>query len=338
MPEPDPVLIDSDPFDPHPDTRTQVMTPDDRKQFLHDALAGLSADPPELPCKYLYDERGSGLFEAICATEEYYVTRADLALHQTHADEIVQTIGPGAHFIELGSGAGIKIRILLEAATNPRAYTAIEISRDALTRANAKLQQQFPQLEIHGVVADYTQPIDSALFRLDPPARRRVVYFPGSTISNFTHQQAREFLSRMGRMAGLDGRVLIGVDLVKPVERLVRAYDDAAGVTAAFNLNLLQRLRSDLDACLKIEDFAHQARYNEREQRIEMHLVAQTDTVIELAGRSFRFRQGESIHSENSHKYSIESFTELLEGTGLSIERTWTDPDGLFSMHDLVVA
>jgi len=178
------------------------MTPDDHKRFLQDALAGLAADPPELPCKYLYDERGSALFEDICATHEYYVTRADLALHQTHAREIVEAIGPEAHFIELGSGAGIKIRTLLQAARNPRAYTAIEISRDALDQANAALQRQFPELEIHGLVADYTQPIDGEVFRLDPPAGRRVVYFPGSTISNFTHAQAREFLVRMGRMAG----------------------------------------------------------------------------------------------------------------------------------------
>jgi dimethylhistidine N-methyltransferase len=313
------------------------MTPDDRKQFLLDALAGLSADAPELPCKYLYDERGSALFEAICATDEYYVTRADLALHQAHADEIVAAIGPEAHFIELGSGAGIKIRTLLQAAQNPRAYTAIEISRDALAQANAALQQQFPELEIHGLVADYTQPIDAEVFQLEPPARRRVVYFPGSTISNFTHDQAREFLLRMGRMAGPDGRVLIGVDLVKPIERLIRAYDDAEGVTAAFNLNLLQRLRDDLGARLEIDDFAHEARYNEVEQRIEMHLVAQRDSVIELGGRRFAFRRGDSIHTENSHKYSIESFTALLDGTGLRAERSWTDPEGLFSMHDLAV-
>lgn len=313
------------------------MTPDDRKQFLQDALAGLAADPPQLPCKYLYDERGSALFEDICATDDYYVTRADLALHQAHTAEIVETIGPDAHFIELGSGAGIKIRILLQAAQTPRAYTAIEISRDALARANSALQQQFPDLEIHGVVADYTQPIESALFRLDPPARRRVVYFPGSTISNFTHDQAREFLTRMGRMAGPDGRVLIGVDLIKPIERLMRAYDDAAGVTAAFNLNLLRRLRDDLGARLDLEDFAHEARYNAQAQRIEMHLVAQRDCVIDLADQRFAFRRGDSIHTENSHKYSIESFTALLDGSGLRIERSWTDPEGLFSMYDLAV-
>lgn len=305
--------------------------------FLNDALAGLAAESPSLPCKYLYDERGSALFEAICRTEDYYVTRADLALHHAHAAEIAERIGPEAHFIELGSGAGIKTRILLEAADRPRAYTAIEISKDALDRANAELQQRFPALEIHGVVADYTRDIDAGLFRLDPPARRRAVYFPGSTIGNFTRDEARAFLARLARMAGPEGRVLIGVDLVKPVERLLRAYDDADGVTARFNLNLLDRLKNELGAKLERDAFAHEARWNAQEQRIEMHLRAVRDTAIELAGRRFELPSGRTIHTENSHKYSPDSFRVLLEGTGLRIERSWSDPEHLVSMYELSV-
>jgi len=311
------------------------MTPEQKRQFAADVIDGLAAESPALPCKYLYDERGSELFEAICETGDYYVTRADLALHQAHIDEIAAAIGPEAHIIEFGSGAGIKIRAILEAADWPRAYTAIEISREALAQSLEVLRRQFPAIEIHGLAADYTRPIDNEVFRLDPPARRRVIYFPGSTISNFTHTQAHEFLARMARMAGEGGAVLIGVDLIKPAERLERAYDDRDGVTAAFNLNLLTRLERDLGARVNPDDFEHRAWFNPEEQRIEMHLVARRDTRIELDGQRFEFTAGDHIHTENSHKYSIESFSALLDGTGLKRIETWTDPDGLFSMHHL---
>lgn len=311
------------------------MSPDEKRRFAADVVEGLSAEPRHIPCKYLYDERGSELFEAICETDDYYVTRADLALHETHLDEIAAAIGPEAHIIELGSGAGVKIRSILAAVRRPRAYTAIEISREALAQSVAALSEQFPDLEIRSLQADYTHPIPDDAFRLDPPARRRVIYFPGSTISNFTHDQAHAFLSRMAVMAGPGGCALIGVDLVKPAERLVRAYDDRDGVTAAFNLNLLDRLESDLGAELDREAFEHRAVYNERFERIEMHLIARRPTEIRLEGKTFRFAPGETIHTENSHKYSIESFRELVQGTGLELVETWTDPDGLFSMHHL---
>ncbi len=313
------------------------MTPDQKRQFAADVLHGLTARPPAIPCKYLYDERGSELFEAICETDDYYVTRADLALHRTHIDDIVAAIGPHAHIVEFGSGAGVKIRAILEAAESPRAYTAIEISREALEQSLEALREQFPAIEIHGLQADYTQPIDSEVFRLDPPARRRVIYFPGSTISNFSHSEAHDFLARMARMAGPGGAVLIGVDLIKPIARLERAYDDRDGVTAAFNLNLLTRLQRDLGARVSLEDFQHRAWFNPQEQRIEMHLLARRDTRIELNGRHFEFAAGDCIHTENSHKYSVESFSALLDGTGLRRVQTWTDPDGLFSMHHLEV-
>ncbi|MFU8878460.1 MAG: L-histidine N(alpha)-methyltransferase, partial [Wenzhouxiangellaceae bacterium] len=271
------------------------MTPEQKRQFAADVIDGLAAESPALPCKYLYDERGSELFEAICETEDYYVTRADLALHQAHIDEIAAAIGPEAHIIEFGSGAGIKIRAILEAADRPRAYTAIEISREALAQSLEVLRAQFPEIEIHGLAADYTQPIDNEVFRLDPPARRRVIYFPGSTISNFTHTEAHEFLARMARMAGEGGAVLIGVDLIKPTERLERAYDDRDGITAAFNLNLLTRLERDLDARVNPDDFEHRAWFNPEEQRIEMHLVARRDTSIELNGQRFDFTAGDHI-------------------------------------------
>lgn len=308
---------------------------DVKSAFLQDAINGLAQAQPELPCKYLYDERGSELFEAICDTEEYYVTRADLALHAAHLEEIVRRIGPEAHIVEFGSGAGIKIRSLLDACDRPRAYTPIEISGEALDASVSQLAEQFPDLDIRPLQADYTEPVPERALKLDPPARRRIVYFPGSTISNFTHAQAADFLTRMRRIAGDGGGVLIGVDLVKDVETLKAAYDDAEGVTAEFNRNLLHRLRDELDGEVDIDAFTHEARWNDALDRIEMHLVADKATSIELAGQRFEFQPGESIHTENSHKYSIDAFRVLAERTGFHVIETWTDPEGLFSMHYL---
>lgn len=303
--------------------------------FLQDVLHGLSQTQPEIPCKYLYDELGSELFEAIGRTDEYYVTRADLALHRTHLPAIADRIGERAHIIEFGSGAGIKIRLILNAAKNPRAYTPIEISPEALQSSVEKLQHDFPTLEIEPVNADYTRDIPDEILDLEPPAKRRIVYFPGSTISNFSAPQARAFLARMQRMIGSNGGLLIGVDLIKSESTLKAAYDDAAGVTAAFNLNLLTRIKNELGAELQSEDFAHQARYNRNHERIEMHLIALRETRIEVAGRYFDFQAGQSIHTENSHKYSTESFSRLAQAADLNIIETWTDPQGLFSMHYL---
>lgn len=311
------------------------MNRDETEQFRDDVVRGLESTPPSLPCKYLYDERGSELFEDICETRDYYVTRADLSLHEAHLEEIEAAIGPDAHIIEFGSGAGIKIRKILGAADHLRAYTPIEISGEALAQSVAALAEQFPDLEIRPLEADYTQDIPAEKFRLDPPARRRVIYFPGSTISNFTHADARVFLGRMARIAGPGGGALIGVDLVKPTDRLERAYDDSEGVTAAFNKNLLARLKNELGARLDEDAFDHEARFETEHQRIEMHLVANRDTAIELGDRRFDFAAGDSIHTENSHKYSIEDFRALVEGTGLHPVRVWTDPDGLLSMHYL---
>jgi dimethylhistidine N-methyltransferase len=305
----------------------------DTERFLRDALEGLSRNPRSLPCKYLYDARGSELFESICETEDYYVTRADLALHEAHLDEMSGLIGPAAHIIEFGSGAGVKTRKLLAALDSPRAYTPIEISASALQDSAADLALTFPELDIHPVQADYTRPIDDQALGLDPPARRRVVYFPGSTISNFEHQDARHFLERMGRIVGPSGGILIGVDLLKPAERLIRAYDDRDGVTARFNLNLLERMIRELDASLQPDDFRHEARFNEPAERIEMHLVATKDTFIEMGGQSFQFAAGDSIHTENSHKYTFEGFADLARSAGLETVQSWTDPDGLFSKH-----
>ncbi len=308
-----------------------------RQQFLADVIAGLSARPRALPCKYFYDARGSELFEAICGTEDYYLTRADLALHETHAGDFSALIGPEAHIVELGAGSGIKTRKLLAALERPRAYTPIEISASALAASARELSQAFPDIDIRALTADYSQPIPLDALRLDPPAKRRVVYFPGSTIGNFETGAAIAFLERLARIAGTEGGILIGVDLLKEEALLLQAYDDGEGVTAAFNLNLLHRIQRELEATLETDAWRHQAVFDAERKRIEMYLVAARATAIGLAGHSFEFQAGDRIHTENSHKYSVADFRALAARAGLRSDRVWKDPDGLFSMHWLVV-
>lgn len=310
---------------------------DDHDAMLADVVSGLSGRPRTLPCKYLYDARGSELFERICQTPEYYVTRADLALHRAHLPEIASRVGPDAHIIELGSGAGIKTRLLLASLESPRAYTPLEISEAALHQSLRELEHEFPHIPIRPVQADYTQPIPSGALALDPPARRRIIYFPGSTIGNFNPTESVAFLERLGRMAGSGGALLVGVDLIKSAEHLLAAYDDEHGITAAFNRNLLERIRRELGARLDAEDFVHEARWDPHESRMEMHLVARRATRIELEQRRFEFERGESIHTESSYKYSVDSFRALAERAGLRSEAVWFDPEEQFSMHWLVV-
>lgn len=311
------------------------MAPENRarERFRSDVLSGLEVSPRSLPCKYFYDARGSELFEAICTCPEYYVTRADLALHEEHIGAISEMVGPDAHIIEFGSGAGIKTRKLLASLDQVRAYTPIEISASALAAAAKDLEQAFPDIEIRPLKADYTLDIDSSLLDLDPPSRRRVIYFPGSTIGNFDHEQAGDFLARMGRIARSHGAVLIGVDLMKTEQQLLAAYDDAEGITAEFNLNLLARMQRELDARIDLDAFVHEVRFNRDYCRVEMHLQATRPTVIEVDGRQFVFEPGETIHTENSYKYSVKAFRELATRAGLEPVRVWKDPDGLFSMH-----
>jgi len=299
--------------------------------FLADVLTGLGAAAKSIPCKYFYDRRGSELFEAICATPEYYVTRADLEILDAHLEEIAALAGPGAHVIEFGSGAGIKTRHLLAALDRPVAYTPIEISTAALDASARALAAEFPGLDIRPLAADYTQPVPPGTF--SAIAARRLVYFPGSTISNFDRDQAVAFLRRICRIITPDGALLIGVDLKKPLSRLLPAYNDAAGITAAFNLNLLQRINRELGGDFDPALFRHEARYNETAGRIEMHLVCRRAQRVTVAGRRFSFAAGESIHTENSYKYTIGEFTALAAAGGLKVVAGWTDGEVLFSTH-----
>lgn len=302
--------------------------------FLADVVDGLSSEPKTLPCKYLYDARGSVLFDRICELEEYYPTRADLEATRDNIAAIVGRIGPRVRLVELGSGSGVKTRILLDHLPELCAYVPVEISPEPLYRSTRALQQAFPDLVVQPVEADYTEPLS-----LPPPlsgVKKTVVYFPGSTIGNFHPPQATAFLERLGRLVQPAGGILIGVDLDKDPAVLERAYDDAEGVTAAFNLNLLHRIRRELGAAIDPDRFSHQARYDRDKKRIEMHLVSEVAQEIRIGGHRFPLNAGETIRSEVSYKYTLEGFADVAAEAGLDVASVWTDRAGRFSLQYLV--
>ncbi|HXF65170.1 MAG TPA: L-histidine N(alpha)-methyltransferase [Burkholderiales bacterium] len=304
-------------------------------RFRAEVLAGLSRPRKALPPKYFYDERGCALFEAICRLPEYYPTRTETAIMRAHAREMARRLGRGCMLIEYGSGNSRKTRILIAAAA-PAVYVPIDIAAQQLRASCRALARLFPRLAIIAVCADYTRPL--AL----PPEilalrARRVIYFPGSTIGNFTVGEARRFLANARALAGPGGGLLIGVDLKKDRARLEAAYDDARGVTAAFNLNLLARVNRELGADFDLSAFRHRAFYNAARGRVEMHLVSAREQRVRLAGRVIRLRAGETIHTENSYKYSVREFQALARSAGLAPAACWTDAGRLFAVHYLVV-
>jgi dimethylhistidine N-methyltransferase len=303
----------------------------DAAGFLADALAGLRRSPKELPCKYLYDAAGSALFDAICETPEYYPTRAELAIMRAHAGEMGRRLGPGCQVIEYGSGSGVKTRVLLRHLPRPTACVPVDISADHLRRSAKELATRFPEVEVQPVAADFTCPFDVP----DPTTatRRRVVYFPGSTIGNFGPPEALSLLKGIAQLCGSGGALLIGVDLRKDPAVLNAAYNDAAGVTAAFNRNLLARMNRELGADFDPEAFRHRAFYNDVAGRVEMHLVSTREQTVRVGGRPIRFAAGESIHTENSYKYAPDEFERLAAGAGLRPVSLWTDPGHLFSVQ-----
>ena len=259
--------------------------------FLAEAIAGLSSSPPTLPSKFFYDERGADLFLKICELPEYYITRTETAILREHGAEMAASIGANAELVGFGTGAGIKTRMLLEQLPNPIAYVPVDISKQRLIESAESLSRDMPALEILPVCADYLQPID-----LPTPARKPdhiAVYFPGSTIGNLEPHVARHFLTRVCRLCGASGGLIIGVDLQKPREVLEAAYNDSAGVTADFNLNLLARANRELGADFDLACWQHRAIYNEAEGRIEMHLISKIDQTVQLGDRTFEFRAGE---------------------------------------------
>ncbi|MBI4183161.1 MAG: L-histidine N(alpha)-methyltransferase [Proteobacteria bacterium] len=303
-----------------------------RAEFRADVLAGLARPAKAIPAKYFYDTEGSRLFEEICRIEEYYLTRTEIAILGAHAGEIAGLIGPGARLIEFGSGASVKVRLLLDALAKPRAYVPVDISREHLFESARALAGDYPDLDVVPVVADFTRPL---ALPAGAAAGRPVAFFPGSTIGNFTPGEAATFMRNVARLVGPGGGFLVGVDLKKDKRTLLAAYDDAKGVTAAFNRNLLARINRELGATFDLSAFSHSASYNAEQGRIEMYLVSRKPQAVRIAGRSFRFLQGEAIHTENSYKYEAAEFRALAEGAGFAPRATWTDPGRLFSVHYL---
>jgi L-histidine N-alpha-methyltransferase len=308
----------------------------DRARFRADVWAGLEQPQKTLPCKYFYDARGSSLFEAICELPEYYPTRTELSIMDAYAAAMADQLGPGCLLVEYGSGSSRKTRLLLDRLRAPAGYVPIDISRAALAASTRALRAAYPGLAVLPVCADYTEPFE--LPRVRTPVERCCVYFPGSTIGNFTPQKAQQFLARMARVAGPGGALLVGVDLRKAPAVLEAAYDDAAGVTAAFNKNLLVRINHEIGADFDLARFRHRAHYDERQGRVEMHLVSLCAQTVTVAGRRFAFEAGETIHTENSYKYGPGQFATLAAGVGLAVRALWTDAAQRFSVQYLTRA
>lgn len=298
--------------------------------FLDDVLHGLGSQPKQMPPKYFYDAIGAELFTQICELEEYYPTRTEISILQKNATDIATKLGEQAMLIEYGSGSLDKVRILLDALSDPVALCAIDISAEQLKAASKEVQNAYPELEVLAVEADFTQVVPLPSPETSPKAH--VAFFPGSTIGNFAPENARDFLAGISETIGVDGLLLIGVDLKKDASRLVAAYDDAKGVTAAFNLNLLQRINFELGGDFDLTLFRHIARYSKVNGRIEMHLESCTDQTVRIGDHAFDFEAGETIHTENSYKFSSDEFQALAQSAGFDHVQSWSDPEDLFSV------
>jgi dimethylhistidine N-methyltransferase len=306
-----------------------------RRRFLEDVLDGLARRPRELPCKYFYDAAGSALFERICELDEYYPTRTELAILEAHAGEMAELLGERCLVIEPGSGSGCKTRLLLERLRRPAGYVPVDISAAPLRSLALELAREHPGLEVLPVCADYTAGPPLPL----PQARalRRVVFFPGSTIGNLHPHETLAFLKQTAALCGRGGGLLVGVDLPKARAVLERAYDDAQGVTARFNRNLLQRIDRELGADFDPDAFRHRALWCRARSRVEMHLVAERGQTIHLAGRRFEIEPGESIRTECSYKWSLRAFRSLASAAGWRVRRVWTDSRRWFSVQYLTL-
>jgi len=298
--------------------------------FAEAVLAGLTRTPRSIPCRFFYDARGSELFEEITKLEEYYPTRTETALLEAYGSEIAELAGPGRMLIEFGSGSSRKTSLLLSALGEVPAYIPIDIAAESLKEAAEWLSGQHDGLTILPLIADFTT--TRALPEV-ARGKRRLGFFSGSTIGNLTHEEARAFLANAARLLGKGSAFLVGVDLKKPASLLLPAYNDAQGVTAAFNLNLLTRINRELEATFDLSRFAHDAVWNAEAGRIEIYLVSLADQTVHVLGRGFAFAKGERIHTENSHKYTVAAFQDLARAGGWRPVKAWTDPDNLFSLH-----
>jgi dimethylhistidine N-methyltransferase len=303
---------------------------DEREEFATAVLEGLAQSPRSIPCRFFYDAYGCALFEQITQLEEYYPTRVETALLEAHGKEIGALAGMGGVLIEFGSGSSRKTSLLISALRELVAYIPIDVAAESLQEALGWLSLRHWGLKTEPVVADFTKPVVLPEFARTRP---KLGFFSGSTIGNLTHDEARAFLQNAARLLGRGSRFLIGVDLKKPESILIPAYDDARGVTAAFNLNLLARINRELDGSFDLGRFAHKAIYNERDGRIEIYIVSRARQRVNVLGREFAFAKGERIHTENSHKYSVPEFQALASASGWTPVKAWTDPAKLFSLH-----
>lgn len=306
-----------------------------RERDLSEIWRGLAGDPKRLPCKLFYDAVGSGLFESITQLPEYYPTRTELGILERFGGEIAAAIGPGAVLVEFGSGASRKTRLLLDALQAPRAYIPIDISTEMLLSSARALEARYPELDVRPVPGDYMQELE---LPLSPEERQGKVmaFFPGSTIGNFEQDEAVSFLRRLRRGCGPSAELLIGVDLPKERALLEAAYDDAAGITARFNRNVLRVLNRDYGASFRLDDFAHRAHWNEPAQRVEMHLVSQWAHSARVGGRTLSLRAGEPIVTEHCYKYELDAFQLLAESAGFRVAQVWLDERRWFSVQRLV--
>ena len=306
-----------------------TATDSERLQFMQDMQTALSQLPKRISPKYFYDQAGSALFDRICELPEYYPTRTEISILQTHAGEIADHMGAHADIIEFGAGSLHKIRLLLNAAKQPLRYLPMDISGAHLQAASTALQAEFPSLQIQSLVADYTKQ-----WNLPAPllgSGKRVAFFPGSTIGNFSPAQAHAFfLNCVDHLSG--GALLMGVDLIKSPEVLHAAYNDLQGITAAFNLNLLVRANRELGCDFDLSQFAHSAFFNAPLQRVEMHLLSLKSQIVHLNGSSYGFEQGETLHTEYSHKFTIHGVQQAAQSAGLQSGPVWTDPQGYFGL------
>ena len=300
----------------------RIVARPDTRPMREEVLRGLESEPKTLPPKLFYDATGADLFEQICELPEYYLTRAELEILRARSGEIAELAGPRVALLEYGSGAGVKIRLLLNALEAPAAYVPIDISREQLGRVSRELHAEYAGVEIRPLNADYTLPL--AVPPL-PQGSRRVAFFPGSTIGNFHPMEAAIFLGRVRRAVGKSGALVLGVDRRKNATTLNAAYDDSAGVTAAFNLNILARLNRELHAHFDLRTFEHRAFFNSRASRVEMHLVSTVEQIVTVGGEPIHFDEGESIWTESSYKYDRARLQELIETAGFRLRELWTN-------------
>lgn len=309
----------------------QSPPPHDNNTLLTESLAGFASQPKSISPKFFYDQRGSELFEQICRQPEYYPTRTEEMILRLAREQIAHLAGRDASLVELGSGASRKVRLLLE-ALHPSRYLGIDISRDFLLSSTHRLAADYPWLDVHATCADFTQTLD---LPEDILGEHPLAFFPGSSIGNFDPADALAFLHNLHAMLPSGAGLLIGVDLVKDKAVLERAYNDKAGVTAAFNLNLIERIRNELDSDIDPSRFEHRAFYNEQHARIEMHLLSREAQQVRIEDQTFDFAAGETLHTENSYKYTPASFRDLAGSAGFSAVAMWIDPWKLFSVHYL---